>query len=60
MVIRGIERFDEVTDASHVWNRPNMMAAARYHQSWRELTLYDELRFNVGFSVAHRFNPHES
>ncbi|HXV48630.1 MAG TPA: LLM class flavin-dependent oxidoreductase [Candidatus Binatia bacterium] len=45
---------------SHVWNKPGMTAAERYHQLWRELVLADELGFDYGFSVEHHFNPNES
>ena len=45
---------------SHVWNKPGMTAAERYHQLWRELALADELGFDYGFSVEHHFNPNES
>jgi alkanesulfonate monooxygenase SsuD/methylene tetrahydromethanopterin reductase-like flavin-dependent oxidoreductase (luciferase family) len=45
---------------SHVWNKPGMTAAARYHQLWRELALADEIGFDYGFSVEHHFNPNES
>lgn len=45
---------------SHVWNKPGMNAAERYHQLWRELALADQLGFDYGFSVEHHFNPNES
>jgi alkanesulfonate monooxygenase SsuD/methylene tetrahydromethanopterin reductase-like flavin-dependent oxidoreductase (luciferase family) len=45
---------------SHVWNKPGMTPAERYHQLWRELTLCDELGFDYGFSLEHHFSPHES
>src|SRR3954447_12471157 len=45
---------------SHVWNKPVMTPADRYHQLWRELALCDELGFDYGFSLEHHFSPHES
>ena len=42
---------------SHVWNKPNMTAAMRYEQLWRELALADESDFDFGFCVEHHFNP---
>ena len=45
---------------SHVWNKPDMTAAQRYDQLWRELELADQLGFEYGFAVEHHFLPHES
>ena len=45
---------------SHVWNKPDMTAAERYDQLWRELELADQLGFEYGFAVEHHFLPHES
>ena len=45
---------------SHVWNKPEMTAAQRYDQLWRELELADNLGFEYGFAVEHHFLPHES
>jgi alkanesulfonate monooxygenase SsuD/methylene tetrahydromethanopterin reductase-like flavin-dependent oxidoreductase (luciferase family) len=45
---------------SHVWNKPGMTPAERYHQLWRELQLADELGYDYGFAVEHHFTPLES
>ncbi len=45
---------------AHVWGKPGMSVAERYHQLWRELRLADELGFDYGFCVEHHFRPDES
>ncbi|MBM3525869.1 MAG: LLM class flavin-dependent oxidoreductase, partial [Alphaproteobacteria bacterium] len=45
---------------SHVWAKPGMTPAARYHQLWRELALADETGYDYGFAVEHHFRPDES
>jgi alkanesulfonate monooxygenase SsuD/methylene tetrahydromethanopterin reductase-like flavin-dependent oxidoreductase (luciferase family) len=45
---------------AHVWGKPGLNPAQRYHQLWRELQLCDELGFDYGFCVEHHFRPEES
>ena len=45
---------------SHVWNKPDLVAAGRYQQLWRELALADQLGFDYSFCVEHHFSPGES
>ncbi len=45
---------------AHVWGKPGLTPAQRYHQLWRELELCDELGFDYGFCVEHHFRPDES